>query len=68
MLTLFIASLFIYLFFYSFLRYEQRESQLDGRSELPVYNYVSDENNITWGQYMHLARQGYHEPFDKALW
>ncbi|KAH8418249.1 hypothetical protein KR222_006790, partial [Zaprionus bogoriensis] len=49
-------------------RYELRDSQLDGRSELPVYNYVSDVNNITWGQYMHLSRQGFHEPFDKALW
>lgn len=49
-------------------RYELRESQLDGRSELPVYNYVSDVNNLTWGQYMSLARQGYHEPFDKSLW
>ncbi|ALC43137.1 CG34342 [Drosophila busckii] len=49
-------------------RYEQHENQLDGKSELPVYNYVSDVNNITWGQYMRLARQGFHEPFDKALW
>ncbi|XP_034105957.1 fatty acyl-CoA reductase wat [Drosophila albomicans] len=49
-------------------RFEQREKQLDGKSELPVYNYVSDVNNITWGQYMHLSRQGFHEPFDKALW
>ncbi|XP_017844489.1 fatty acyl-CoA reductase wat isoform X2 [Drosophila busckii] len=48
-------------------RYEQHENQLDGKSELPVYNYVSDVNNITWGQYMRLARQGFHEPFDKAL-
>ncbi|TDG47124.1 hypothetical protein AWZ03_006389 [Drosophila navojoa] len=48
-------------------RFEQRESQLDGKSELPVYNYVSDVNNITWGQYMHLSRRGFHEPFDKSL-
>ncbi|XP_030372117.1 fatty acyl-CoA reductase wat [Scaptodrosophila lebanonensis] len=42
--------------------------QPDGKAELPVYNYVSDVNNITWGQYMDLSRKGFHEPFDKALW
>ncbi|XP_039486868.1 fatty acyl-CoA reductase wat [Drosophila santomea] len=49
-------------------RFELRESKVEGRAELPVYNYVSDANNITWGQYMHLSRKGFHEPFDKALW
>ncbi|XP_026833469.1 fatty acyl-CoA reductase wat isoform X2 [Drosophila erecta] len=49
-------------------RFKLRESEVDGKSELPVYNYVSDANNITWGQYMHLSRKGFHEPFDKALW
>lgn len=56
-----------YLFFCD-CRFKLRESKVDGKSELPVYNYVSDANNITWGQYMHLSRKGFHEPFDKALW
>ncbi|XP_055841689.1 fatty acyl-CoA reductase wat [Episyrphus balteatus] len=38
------------------------------RTEIPVYNYIFSGNNLTWGQYMHLARRGFHEPFDKALW
>ncbi|KAH8351559.1 hypothetical protein KR059_007717, partial [Drosophila kikkawai] len=49
-------------------RFMLRESKAIGKSELPVYNYVSDVNNITWGEYMHLSRKGFHEPFDKALW
>ncbi|KAH8247974.1 hypothetical protein KR032_003982, partial [Drosophila birchii] len=49
-------------------RFILRESKTIEKSELPVYNYVSDVNNITWGEYMHLSRKGFHEPFDKALW
>ncbi|XP_068142322.1 fatty acyl-CoA reductase wat [Drosophila tropicalis] len=49
-------------------RFNLHQTQSDAKSELPVYNYVSDKNNITWGQYMKLSRQGFHEPFDKALW
>ncbi|XP_017003808.2 fatty acyl-CoA reductase wat [Drosophila takahashii] len=49
-------------------RFKLRANEENGKSELPVYNYVSDVNNITWGQYMHLSRKGFHEPFDKALW
>ncbi|KAH8378763.1 hypothetical protein KR009_001229, partial [Drosophila setifemur] len=49
-------------------RFKLRENQSDGKPELPVYNYVSDVNNITWGEYMRLSRKGFHEPFDKALW
>ncbi|XP_032310634.1 fatty acyl-CoA reductase wat isoform X1 [Drosophila ananassae] len=49
-------------------RFKLRECQINGKSELPVYNYVSEENNITWGEYMSLSRKGFHEPFDKALW
>ncbi|XP_037933870.1 fatty acyl-CoA reductase wat [Teleopsis dalmanni] len=49
-------------------RYKLQEKETETKNELPVYNYIFDRNNLTWGQYMHLARKGYHEPFDKASW
>ncbi|XP_015043113.2 fatty acyl-CoA reductase wat isoform X1 [Drosophila pseudoobscura] len=49
-------------------RFKISATETDSKSELPVYNYVSDVNNITWGEYMRLSRNGFHEPFDKALW
>ncbi|CAD7083468.1 unnamed protein product [Hermetia illucens] len=45
----------------------RRTNQKEG-TDIPVYNYIFDTNNLTWGSYMHLSRQGFHEPFDKALW
>lgn len=38
------------------------------QTELPVYNYIYENNNLTWGKYMSLVRCGLHEPLDKALW
>ncbi|XP_061396164.1 fatty acyl-CoA reductase wat [Musca vetustissima] len=49
-------------------RYELSKTEKDQRRELPVYNYIFERNNLTWGQYMHLSRKGFHEPFDKVLW
>uniref|UniRef100_A0A1I8PPT4 Fatty acyl-CoA reductase n=1 Tax=Stomoxys calcitrans TaxID=35570 RepID=A0A1I8PPT4_STOCA len=49
-------------------RYAISKSDSEAKRELPVYNYIFDRNNLTWGQYMHLSRKGFHEPFDKALW
>lgn len=46
-------------------RYELR---MRTHTELPVYNYIYDDNNLTWGRYMHLVRCGLHEPLDKTLW
>lgn len=37
-------------------------------TEIPVYNYIYDDNNLTWGRYMKLASCGLHEPLDKAFW
>lgn len=37
-------------------------------TEMPVYNYIFDKNNLTWGKYMSLVRLGLHEPLDNALW
>lgn len=37
-------------------------------SEIPVYNYIYDKNNLTWGKYMHFVRKGLHQPLDKAVW
>lgn len=41
---------------------------MEHQSELPVYNYIYDANNLTWGKYMHLVRRGLHQPLDKAFW
>jgi alcohol-forming fatty acyl-CoA reductase len=35
---------------------------------VPVYNYIYRENNLTWGQYMALIPRGFHEPLDKSVW
>lgn len=37
-------------------------------NEVPVYNYIYDVNNLTWGKYMHLVHKGLHEPLEKSLW
>ncbi|KAM7358480.1 fatty acyl-CoA reductase wat isoform 1-T3 [Cochliomyia hominivorax] len=49
-------------------RYKALTKETQIRPEIPVYNYIFDKNNLTWGQYMRYARKGFHEPFDKALW
>ncbi|XP_050334697.1 fatty acyl-CoA reductase wat isoform X1 [Bactrocera neohumeralis] len=49
-------------------RFLLRKSDTQSKEELPVYNYIFDRNNLTWGQYMRMSREGFHEPFDKALW
>lgn len=41
---------------------------MEQQSELPVYNYIYEKNNLTWEKYMHLVSKGLHEPLDKALW
>ncbi|KNC29887.1 putative fatty acyl-CoA reductase [Lucilia cuprina] len=48
-------------------RYKAAAQESKVRHEIPVYNYIFDKNNLTWGQYMQLSRKGFHEPFDKAL-
>lgn len=35
---------------------------------IPVYNYIYDKNNLTWGKYMHSVRKGLHQPLDKSFW
>uniref|UniRef100_T1GYC4 Fatty acyl-CoA reductase C-terminal domain-containing protein n=1 Tax=Megaselia scalaris TaxID=36166 RepID=T1GYC4_MEGSC len=48
--------------------FERHEQRLHENIEIPVYNYIFDKNNLTWGQYMSLSRQNYTEPFEKAFW
>lgn len=48
-----------------FRRYETR---LTDHQEMPVYNYIFEKNNLKWGQYIHLVRNGLHQPLDKAIW
>lgn len=42
--------------------------RMKDQTELPVYNYIYEKNNLTWGKYMDLVRKGLHQPLDKALW
>lgn len=44
------------------------EKRLIDHAEMPVYNYMFDKNNLTWGRYMHLVKKGLHDPLDKAVW
>lgn len=41
---------------------------MENHAEIPVYNYIYDKNNLTWGKYMHFVRKGLHQPLDKAIW
>lgn len=36
--------------------------------EVPIYNYLYAENNLTWSKYMAGARRGLHQPLEKAVW
>lgn len=49
-------------FIYSF------KSRMENHTEIPVYNYIYDKNNLTWGSYMNFVRKGLHEPLNKAVW
>lgn len=42
--------------------------RMENHTELPVYNYIYDKNNLTWGKYMNSVRKGLHEPLNKAVW
>lgn len=44
------------------------EARMETQLEIPVYNYIFDANNLTWGRYMRLAGDGIREPFDKTIW
>lgn len=37
-------------------------------SKLPIYNYIFQENNLTWGQYMSLVPLGFRQPLKKFIW
>lgn len=43
-------------------------SRMENQREIPVYNYVYDQNNLTWGKYMAFVEKGLHSPFHKAVW
>lgn len=36
--------------------------------EVPIYNYLYPENNLTWAKYMGSVRRGLHQPLEKAVW
>lgn len=36
--------------------------------EVPIYNYISEANNLTWGKFMQLVPLGFHEPLQKSVW
>ncbi|KAG4074597.1 hypothetical protein HA402_004468 [Bradysia odoriphaga] len=43
-------------------------SRIYDQTEIPVYNYIYDKNNLTWGKYMKLVQYGLHGPLSHALW
>lgn len=59
-------------FFISISRYfdfhHRFQSRVENSMEIPVYNYIHDDNNLTWGKYMETVKNGLEQPFDKAIW
>lgn len=57
--------IFLFLFYSMHYRFKAR---MKNHTEIPVYNYVYDKNNLTWGKYMNSVRRGLHEPLNKTVW
>lgn len=36
--------------------------------DVPIYNYLYPNNNLTWGNYMEYVKFGLHKPLERALW
>lgn len=45
-----------------------KEALDSGPYQVPLYNYLYPDNNLTWGKYMKNVRQGLHQPLEKSLW
>lgn len=60
-----ISSLVVHIQFLLIHRYHSR---IYDQTEIPVYNYIYDKNNLTWGKYMKLVQYGLHGPYGHALW
>lgn len=45
-----------------------KEALDSGSYEVPLYNYLYSDNNLTWGKYMKNVRRGLHQPLEKSLW
>lgn len=45
-----------------------KEALDSGPYEMPLYNYLYSDNNLTWGKYMKNVRRGLHQPLEKSLW
>lgn len=56
--------LFPCLIFYSF----SFHSRMENHTEIPVYNYIYDQNNLTWGKYMKLVQNGLQSPLHRNIW
>lgn len=48
--------------------YVNYENRIKQDTDVPVYNYAYNENNLTWGKFMKLTKLGLHEPFEKFIW
>lgn len=44
------------------------QEALNESYEVPIYNHLYAENNLTWSKYMKNARLGLHKPLEKTLW
>lgn len=50
-------------------RYKESMVKSDsGPYQVPLYNYLYPDNNLTWGKYMKNVRRGLHQPLEKSLW
>uniref|UniRef100_A0A336LUX5 Fatty acyl-CoA reductase n=1 Tax=Culicoides sonorensis TaxID=179676 RepID=A0A336LUX5_CULSO len=45
-----------------------KEALDNGPFQVPIYNYLYSDNNLTWGKYMKNVRRGLHQPLEKSLW
>lgn len=45
-----------------------KEALDSGSYQVPLYNYLYSDNNLTWGKYMKNVRRGLHQPLEKSLW
>lgn len=36
--------------------------------KLPIYNFVSTQNPVSWGEYVELTRLGLNYPFSNSIW
>lgn len=41
---------------------------MENHTDIPIYNYVSQENSISWGKYADLVRNGVQPSLRTMIW